>query len=75
MCSSAVDGFVVVDEDAVVDDGCAGGCLEYAVFEDGGVEDDVEALPLAWGSAGVYEGRGLAVDGGGLAVGVEECLV
>src|SRR5882762_10095080 len=38
--------------------------------EPGAVENDVVRLPLAGGSAGVHERRGLSVHGSGLAVGV-----
>jgi len=47
------------------------GLFEPAGFEDGGEEDNIEGLPLAGPSAGVYHRRGLAVNGGCLAVGIE----
>src|SRR6266852_2761727 len=62
---------VILNEDAVVEGGDAGWAQEFA----GGVEarsvkNDVVNLPLAGRARGVYLGRELAVDGGGLAVGV-----
>ena len=67
----AVDFLVMMDEDAVVQDGDISGFFEAAGFEDGGEEDNIIRLPLAGPAAGVYHRRGLAVNGGGLAVGVE----
>ncbi len=71
MAGRAVDFLVVMDKYAVVQDGDISGLFELAVLEDGGEEDNIEGLPLAGLAAGVYHRRGLAVNGGGLAVGVE----
>ncbi len=71
MAGWTVDFLVVMDEDAVVQDGDISGLFELAVLEDGGKEDNIEGLPLAGLAAGIYHRRGLAVNGGCLAVGVE----
>jgi len=71
MTGRAVDFLVVMDEDAVVQDGDISGLLQLARFEDGGEEDNIIRLPLAGPAAGVYHRRGLSLNGGGLAVGVE----
>ena len=71
MAGWAVDFLVVMDEDAVVQDSDISGLFELAFFENGGEEDNIERLPLAGPAAGVYHRRGLAVNGGGLAVRVE----
>jgi len=67
----AVDFLVVMDEQAIMQDGDISRLFELAVLEDGGEEDNIERLPLAWPAAGVYHRGGLAVNGGGLAVGIE----
>ena len=71
MAGRAEDFLVVMDEDAVVQDGDISGLFELAGFEDGGKEDNIIRLPLAGPAAGVYPRGGLAINGGGLAVGVE----
>lgn len=69
--AGGADGLdVVLDEDAVEEDGEVGGGFDFAVFEDGFVEDDVVDLPLAGGAGGVNEGGKLAVERAGDAVGV-----
>ena len=71
MAGPAVDFLVVVDEDAVVQDGDISGLFELSGFENGGEEDNVVCLPLAGLTAGVYHRRGLGVNGGRLAVGIK----
>jgi len=67
----AVDFLVMMNKDAVVQDGDISRFFEPAGFEDGGEEDNIVRLPLAGPAAGVYHRRGLAVNGGGLAIGIE----
>ena len=67
----AIDFLVMMDENTVVQDGDISRLFEPAGFEDGGEEDNIKRLPLAGPSAGIYHRRGLAVNGGGLAVGIE----
>src|SRR5712692_3906331 len=65
---------VILNEDAVVEGGDAGWAQEFAGgVETRSVKNDVVNLPLAGRARGVYLRRKLAVDSGGLAVGV--CLV
>ena len=71
MACGAVDFLIVMDEDAVVQDGDVSGFFEFVGFEHRGVEDNIERLPLAGFAAGVYHRRSLAVNGGGLAVWIE----
>jgi len=71
MAGRAVDFLVVMNEYAVVQDGDISRLFELAGFEDGGEEDNIKRLPLAGPSAGVYHRRCLAVNGGGLSVGIE----
>jgi len=71
----AVDFLVVMDKYAVVQDGDISGLYELAGFEDGGKKDNIIRLPLAGSAAGVYHRRCLAVNGGGLAIGVKPLSV
>ena len=71
MAGWAVDFLVVVNEHSIVQDGDISWLFEFSVFEDGGVEDNIERLPLAGLAAGVYHWRGLAVNRGRLAIGIE----
>ena len=71
MAGPAVDFLVVVDEDAVVQNGNISGLFEFSGFEGRSVEDNIEGLPLAGLTAGVYHWRGLAVNGGRLAIRIE----
>src|SRR5712692_9277687 len=65
---------VILNEDAVVEGGDAGWAQEFAGgVETRSVKNDVVNLPLAGRARGVYLRGKLAVDSGGLAVGV--CLV
>ena len=57
-------------DDAIEEDGDFGRGDDDAVFGNGGLEDDVVALPFALGGGGVDEGRSLAIDGSGLSVGI-----
>jgi len=68
MAGRAVDFLVVMDENAVVQDGNISRLFELAVLEDRGKEDNIIRLPLAGLAAGVYHRRGLAVYGGCLAI-------
>jgi len=67
----AVDFPVMMDKKAVMQDGYISGLFELAGFEDGSEEDNIERLPLAGPAAGVYHRGSLAINGGGLAIGVE----
>ncbi len=71
MAGRAVDFLVVMDKYAVVQDGDISRLFELAGFKHGGEEDNIERLPLAGLAAGVYHRRGLDVNGGCLAVGIE----
>ena len=57
-------------DDAVEEDRDLRGGDHFAVFGDGGFEDDVVALPFALRGSGIDEGWELSVDGTGLAIGV-----
>ena len=70
MAGRAKNLLVVMDEQAILKDGDKSGLFELAIFEDGGEKDNIKALPLARLSAGIYQRRRLAVDGGGLAIGI-----
>ena len=70
MLGGALQVFGGLHDDAVEEDGDLGGSDDFAVFGDGGFEDDVVALPLTLRGGGVHEGRELAVDGTSLTVGV-----
>ena len=62
---------IVLDENAVMEDGDTGGAQQFAAgIETRAVEDDVVGLPLARRARGVHEWRILAVNGASLAVGV-----
>ena len=71
MAGRTVDFLVMMDEDAVMQYGDISGLFELAGFEDRGEKDNIEGLPLAGLAAGVYFRRGLAVNRGRLAVGIE----
>ena len=71
MAGRAVDFLIVVDEHAVMQYGDISGLFELAGFENGGEKDNIERLPLAGLATGVYHRRGLAVNRGRLAVGIE----
>ena len=71
MAGRAVNFLIVVDEDAVVQDGDISGLFEFSGFEDWSEEDNIKRLPLAGLAAGVYFRRGLVVNRGRLAVGIE----
>ena len=71
MAGRAVDFLVVVDKDAVVQDGDICGLFEFSGFEERGVEDNIEGLPLAGLAAGIYHWRTLGVNGGRLAIRIE----
>jgi len=71
VAGGAVDFLVVVDENAVVQDGDIGRLFEFAGFEYGGEENNIVCLPLAGPAAGVYHRRTLGVNGGRLAVGIK----
>src|SRR5688500_12225719 len=67
---------LVVDQDAVVEDGGAGFAGDLAAFVPArAFEDDVVGLPLAGRARGVDHGRVLAVHRAGAAVGVGLVLV
>src|SRR5258706_8020317 len=67
---------VVLGEDAVVKDGDVRGASDFAIgIETRAVPDDVVGLPLAWSARGVDQRRILAVDRGGLAIGVSLTVV
>lgn len=71
MACGAVYFLVVVDKDAVVKDGDISELLDFSGFEDGCVEDNIIRLPLAGLTARVDHWGGLAINGCGLAVGIE----
>jgi len=75
MACRPIDSLVVVDQDAVMEDGDISRFFELAVLENGGEENDVESLPLAGFPAGVDLRRHLPVDGGSLAIRIERCRV
>jgi len=70
MAGRAKNLLVVMDEKPIVKDGDKRGLFDLAVFEGRGKKDDIKALPLPRLSAGVDQRRRLAVDGGGLAIGI-----
>ena len=51
-------------------DGDTGRFFQFAILKDGGEKDNIKALPLAGLSAGIDKRRRLAIDGGGLAIGI-----
>ncbi len=71
MAGPAVDFLVVVDKDAIMQYGDISGLFEPSGFEDGGEKDNIERLPLAGLTAGVYNRRGLSINRGRLAIGIE----
>src|SRR5262249_35856264 len=71
----AEDLLLLVGQHAVVEDRDGRGLLHLAVLVVGGVEDDVVGLPLAGLAGGIDQRRPLAVERGGLAVGIRGILV
>jgi len=70
MAGRAKNLLVVMDEKPIVKDGDKRRLFEFAVFENRGEKDNIKRLPLARLSAGVDHRWRLAVDGGGLAIGI-----
>jgi len=70
MAGRAKNLLVVMNEKPIVKDGDKRGLFELAVFENRGEKDDIKRLPLAGLSAGIDKRRRLAIDGGGLAIGI-----
>lgn len=70
MAGRAKNLLVVMDEKPIVKDGDKRGLFELAILEGRGEKDNIKALPLARLSAGIDKRRRLAIDGGGLAIGI-----
>lgn len=66
---------VILGEHAIPEDGEIGGCQQFFFVEFGCDEHDVVDLPLAGLACDVDEGGSLAVDGGGLSVGLVDVVV
>lgn len=66
---------VVVQNQAIKEDGDVGRAHEGVVLEDRRLEYDVEGLPLTWRAAGVHEGWMLAIDSSGGTIRIGRVLI
>ena len=73
--SAAVKLYVVLNDNAIVDDGEFGASGDFAFFvKDRAMEGDVIGLPLAGFATGIHHGWEVAVEAGGLAIGIIQAL-
>ena len=76
MVGAAEESAAVMEDDAIVNDSDVTGFgLFSGIIPAWSFENDVVGLPFAGTFAGVYEGRGLAVNGARLAIGIGLIIV